>query len=585
MGSADEQLASAGITHLIEHLTLTTVGKQPYTYNGFVSPLLTVFHCQGRPEDVQHFVAAVTSALTALPLERLADEKRILRAEAANQRRGSWASHLLMRYGAAGPGVIDYPEYGLRRVTDEEVAAWARRWFTAENCALWTSFQPPPDLRWSLPAGERAFAPDPVPLAMKFPNRVEHQVAGVGITMTGERSLELTVGCRILQSRLVDRLRLSMAVAYTPQVSYTQVGGNTAHLLAGSDGAKEDASSTADALLEELSRYCEVGPDPAELAADLERFRVAQLDPQSVVGELHFRCLDRLLSPEALFEEYLSDNHAAHARVTSEGVASAFSAAWQSAMVFVPVGTMGAAAAIPLLPMWSASPVPGSTLTRRAVLPGGAPAGSRLMSNREGLTMVAPPQNRDVSVRYREVAALLTWLNGDRILIGNDGFRLPLRAGEWDGQAELTEQIDATVPSERVVPMDEEGVDAAALREQCEVCRKGPSADIQSVASLGGAAPPCAGSGCGRAVIAAGTWSGNRRRRRCDLASGGSCMRSWRRLWRPATSPQASRCGGWRVRSAPPQTAIGCRVSRRSLAGQPSEDCSRSSPLSRSWRR
>ena len=47
VGTADEPLHMAGVTHLIEHLALSGLGTQPYEYNGFVDNVQCVFLMSG----------------------------------------------------------------------------------------------------------------------------------------------------------------------------------------------------------------------------------------------------------------------------------------------------------------------------------------------------------------------------------------------------------------------------------------------------------------------------------------------------------------------------------------------------------
>jgi hypothetical protein len=83
VGRADETLATAGITHLLEHLTLFHHGLSDYHYNGATGSVVTHFHMQGSEEDVVTYLVGVCAALSNLPLDRLETEKGILRTEAA----------------------------------------------------------------------------------------------------------------------------------------------------------------------------------------------------------------------------------------------------------------------------------------------------------------------------------------------------------------------------------------------------------------------------------------------------------------------------------------------------------------------
>lgn len=47
VGQADERLTNRGITHFCEHLALSDIGQQPYTYNGATGTTVTSFSVQG----------------------------------------------------------------------------------------------------------------------------------------------------------------------------------------------------------------------------------------------------------------------------------------------------------------------------------------------------------------------------------------------------------------------------------------------------------------------------------------------------------------------------------------------------------
>ena len=51
VGSADEQLHERGITHLVEHLTLTKAPDSVHAFNGATGPMFTQFVTAGDPEE------------------------------------------------------------------------------------------------------------------------------------------------------------------------------------------------------------------------------------------------------------------------------------------------------------------------------------------------------------------------------------------------------------------------------------------------------------------------------------------------------------------------------------------------------
>src|SRR5207249_721106 len=133
VGYSDETLATRGRTHCCEHLALSELGEVPYTINGFVEPARTVFYAQGTDAQLVEFARVVTGALSRLPAARFPTERKVLRAESASRKLGDIDLLLRLRYGARGPGLTGYPEYGLYEAGFGEIDDWARHWFTASN--------------------------------------------------------------------------------------------------------------------------------------------------------------------------------------------------------------------------------------------------------------------------------------------------------------------------------------------------------------------------------------------------------------------------------------------------------------------
>ena len=57
-----------------------------------------------------------------------------------------------------------------------------------------------------------------------------------------------------------------------------------------------------------------------------------------------------------------------------------------------------------------------------------------------------------------EVAAMFTWRDGTRQLVGNDGSRLEMDPHQWWGADELTRDLDAAVPADLHLPMPDREV-------------------------------------------------------------------------------------------------------------------------------
>ena len=196
VGRADETLPTAGITLLVQRLAYA---------DGAVDSVITSFQAEVERPAVAGFFEKVCRSLSALPLGGLATEKRVLSVEYEREDPGLPERMMMMRFGAVRHGLSFYEPMGARWLAPEDVADWARRWFTRGNAAVWMTCPPPPDLRLPLPDGGRAPAPDPVAIpGLQLP---AFAAAGHGLTastMVGRRSAPLTVAVRAVAERLRD---------------------------------------------------------------------------------------------------------------------------------------------------------------------------------------------------------------------------------------------------------------------------------------------------------------------------------------------------------------------------------------------
>jgi zinc protease len=168
VGRADEPLARSGLTHLVEHLTLSGLGERLYDYDGFVNGTMTWFGFRGTPGELAEYLGHIGRRLAAPPLDRLEAELGVVRVEEARRSMSMAGRCLLLRFGTRGWGTYDLPQYGLNRVTPDQVAAWTSEWFGAGNAALWMTGEPPPGLQLDLPAAPA----QPEPSTPALPGRL-----------------------------------------------------------------------------------------------------------------------------------------------------------------------------------------------------------------------------------------------------------------------------------------------------------------------------------------------------------------------------------------------------------------------------
>lgn len=291
IGWADETLPRRGITHLVEHLAIFAAGIVRHDHNGWVGYTDTGIWGGGTEEQAIDFVTTCARALRDLPFDRLDSERRVLRTEAST---GGVDGRLFeYRFGAAGLGLLNFDELGLRWLQPEHIAAWSERAFTAGNAVLSLSGPPPDTLDLGLPAGERIPDPELRSVVPAFPVHVADGHGGVALAMLAERSTALNASTAILSERLRERLRHEAALAYAPYGSYGRVTLGHAHVIIGSDCEDHHAQSVQDMLWRTVADFAEHGATEEELTLHRERITDA------MAADAHFPRVELSAAAEA----------------------------------------------------------------------------------------------------------------------------------------------------------------------------------------------------------------------------------------------------------------------------------------------
>jgi predicted Zn-dependent peptidase len=245
VGLADETLATAGLTHLVEHLALHRLQLSDLHHNGATANTYTLFHATGDEDEVVAHLNSVCAALRDLPLARLDTEREILRTEAAGGRNGANSQLPLWRYGAQGYGLSSYDELGTWSVTPDQVGDWARTRFTRENAVLWiTSESVPEGLDLTLPTGTRFPAPAATSALPTTPAYICGEDGHVVLTSVVRRSTAAAVFADVLGRALFQDLRQEGGYSYSAQADYTPRDTDFATLTAypGPRGSREAAT-------------------------------------------------------------------------------------------------------------------------------------------------------------------------------------------------------------------------------------------------------------------------------------------------------------------------------------------------------
>ncbi|HJX43700.1 MAG TPA: hypothetical protein VJ352_08480, partial [Geodermatophilus sp.] len=227
VGRRDETFVRGGVTHLVEHLVMRAVGRTTLDANASVDLTATEFTASGPAEGVVAFLAAVCAAIGDLPVEQLAVEADVLRAEGGTVVPPPVALLLGELFGTAGAGLASVSDPALRSLTAEDVAAWCRRWFHRGNAALWLSGPVPEGLRLPLPDGPTPVRQPQHRLPLHTPAWGEAPLEGVvalGAELRSCPGLDTTMD--ILRTRVEEELRHRRGLAYAVEAGVVGIEGD-----------------------------------------------------------------------------------------------------------------------------------------------------------------------------------------------------------------------------------------------------------------------------------------------------------------------------------------------------------------------
>ncbi|MBM6399402.1 insulinase family protein [Phycicoccus sonneratiae] len=437
VGGADENLAVRGVTHLVEHLALRAAGLEAVHRYRALDDVVTSFSAEGSPEHVADVLNTVCGALRRPPLEHLEEARDALRAEEEARPDAQVRAAAMMRWGATGRGLASYPEIGLDGLDEDLVGIWASAAFTQANVVLWVSGREAPyGLDLALPQGDLPPLPDTAPVLPRTP--AWFAVPGTDVVqLTGlvPRGPAADVLGRLLQRALAHELAPSGATAQVRVEAHDArsalvrvLATGTPHLRDGLAGAVVDALARV--------RWGRLG------AGDREAVTLAEHDadrPDHDPALLEARAVDHLLGrPTPSRAERVAALHA----VSADAVRAAAEALHDSALVQVPTPGLDWAG-LSAVPASSSSAVEG----REHPVRGGGR--TTLVIGVEGVTLRSAAGL--VTVRYRDLAAMESFADGGRWLVGRDGFRVHVEPTVYELGPDEVARIDEAVDAARVV--------------------------------------------------------------------------------------------------------------------------------------
>ncbi|MFJ9716698.1 M16 family metallopeptidase [Streptomyces sp. NPDC101213] len=443
VGRADETLATAGITHLVEHLALHRLGLSDLHHNGTTANTYTLFHVTGSEAEVVAHLNSVCAGLRDLPMDRLETEKEILRTEAASRGGGPHSPLALWRYGAQGHGLSSYDELGTWGLTADQVRHWAETRFTRDNAVLWiTGDHVPEGLDLGLPAGTRSPVPAATSALPVTPAYIHGDDGHVVLTSVLPRSAAAAVFAEVLGRALFHDLRQEGGYSYAAEADYSPRDAASATLTAHADALPHKQDAVVGGFVDTLARLRAGRIEQSELDSARGRLLKVYDTPDLGAAVLPSYALNLLLGHPLLSPE---QHRAELDAVTVADLHEVARRTWDSALLQVP-GRGVDWAGFTLAPQFSPAAVTG---TRHPSLEDDRVA---LVIGAEGVTLETP--KGPVTVRYDACAAMTVRPDGARALTGLDGFAVTVEPTLFAGvTAERVAALDAAVPAACVVPM------------------------------------------------------------------------------------------------------------------------------------
>jgi hypothetical protein len=452
VGRAHEPVVRGGMTHLAEHLILTSIDRALDHSNGTTEPFRVTFTVRGSPADAARFLRDVCEQIERPRLSRMHEEANVLRSEAA-LRSGSRSVEgqlNFLRLGYQGLGKVELPELFLRGLDQKVLGDWIAQHFVAGNAALWILGQLPEDLYVALEPGPRTALPE-LETIPRFagPTLVLDEVPAVAASFVAARSLALQVALRTLDQHLKKALRIDRGLGYAITTEYRPVGKDLAVVHVSASCLPEKVPEVQRAMLETIDDVAARGASEDEIAEYFEVFLRDATDPMAAPSRLDRQVQDTLMGVEPKPLATLIDQMW---RIQPGEVAEAFRAARETMLLLLPNN------AIPPNRAWKPYPVPVLDPLGRGQVFDFAPAKGVKIDKRkapvlfvgsEGI-IVDTPAGRYAHLRWDDCVAVVRDEYA-RSVLARDGTSFVIEPASWKGGYNAIALVDRYAPAEVVV--------------------------------------------------------------------------------------------------------------------------------------
>jgi hypothetical protein len=355
---------------------------------------------------------------------------------------------LRCRFGVTGFGLLDCLELGLRRVDADEVAAWARAWFTSGNAAAWLTGAPTDDFSLPLLEGARRLHPEATPIpGLELPAHLEMGSGAVQLAFLTPRSIAAGAAAELAGERADEDLRTHAGLSYAAGGRYWPLTATTAHVSWRADCLDEHAREVRARLLAALESLGNEGPTSEELANYAARSRRMFADPRAVAGYLGSTVHNLLIGAVQHTPEELLDRMAS---LTSDDVAAVVREGLPTMLLVSPERTQPPVQGfVPYLEDSDRmTPVDGVAYPAK-----GWRSKSRIVAGPEGSSFVDDASGTVVTILADDVVAVLSLGVGRLSIGGANGSEINVDAGSFDNGDALVADLrrrfaHVTVPLE-----------------------------------------------------------------------------------------------------------------------------------------
>lgn len=448
VGRRDEDFVRGGITHLLEHVVMHEVASPTLECNASVGLSTTEFTITGRPERVADFVRTVCRALSDPPVHRLAVEAGVLQAEGCGP--GPLSHALGERYGMRGAGIAALAEPALLAITGDQLRAWAATYFTAANAAVWFTGPVPDGLELPLPAGEPPSRPAAERVRIPLPAWSEHGFDEV--VVAAELPIGVASAClvRLVRQRVEDELRHRRGLTYAVNLASERIDESRRHAGMVVEVRPSAVKDAVGAVMDVIARMATEGPTERELLDDLQGTEEWLADPRAVPDKVQSAAESHVRG----WSHRSDDSWLADARaLTCDDVRDRARLMRQSLLIGVPEDTELDLPGVSELPNSCPDEVTGRLFRRR--LTSSAPRGARLIVGDDG-AMVTFSDGRRWTVRWDDALGLVDDGDGMWMLVGANGWCVPLAPDDWRHGDEAMEVVRRRIPAELCVKGDPE---------------------------------------------------------------------------------------------------------------------------------